>query len=228
MYDEELTRIPKDAGDLWAVLTDQFELALMVFRDAAIEEKEDAFDDERRRQNLTLREVGALIPFRGTSEEWDNRNYFIEMGQSLIPEIECAIEARDFSPQFVQRWGMFMFCHGFIASYVLDDSDPLANKRGGVKRGKQRSKEQQRKWLAHVLLKFMSNGATRGEAEQKAVELVRERIFRAELRGGFHEKWFSSILTFNELAATYDEKHFSRKSMKELILLPTNDIPPLP
>ena len=76
------------------------------------------------------------------------------------------------TPEFVQQWGKLMFCHGFIASYVLDDSDPLVLKRAGHKTGKKRSKDAQRKWLAHILLPLMEAGMTRDQAEEWAAAAV--------------------------------------------------------
>lgn len=230
MYEDELTRIPRDENDLWKVLRDHLDLAKMLFVDAAIEGEDDALDPEKRKKNAAAKAWGAMIPFRGTSVEWDNRDYFLDMGSSLIPYLEMAVEARDMTPEFVQQWGKFMFCHGFIASYALDDSDPLANKRGGVKTGRFNSKDAQRQWVARVLLALKAKGMLRAKAEYELTSHIIRALDDPSLRHGFEKTWFRVILNKRqELSSTFTEKReFSFKEMERLIAAPNpHQIPPI-
>ena len=58
------------------------------------------------------------------------------MGRDLLPYIHQSLDEKKLTPEFVQQWGKIMFCHGYIASYVFDDTDdllPERNRRWGPK-----------------------------------------------------------------------------------------------
>lgn len=231
MYSDKTTRIPADEDDLWTILREQFELARMALLDSAVESEDEALgliDNEETRQKQRLKGLSAVVPYRGTSYEMDNRDHFLEMGCALLPYVEKALKTRKLTPEFVQQWSKLMFCHGFIASYLLDDSDPLVNKRAGHKTGKLRSKDAQRKWIAHIMVPLIENGMKREQAEHMVVKHVEAALQLEELRGGFPVEWFMPIVSRGELVATYDFKHFSIKAMRKLMELPTDDIPPIP
>jgi hypothetical protein len=230
MYSEETTRLPTSEEDFWRLLRDNYDYAEMVLTSAVEDESEalDPVDTEESRQRKSLKAIGAVIPFRGTTEGLDNRDHFLATGRELLPYIRQALEEQAMTLEFVQQWGKLMFCHGFIASYILDDSDPLVQKRAGFKTGKKRSKATQRKWLAHVLLRLIGEGKTRDQAEDIAVACVTEIIERGDFPLGFGSDWFKPIITYGGLAATYNAKHFFVSTMQELIKEPTNDIPPIP
>ena len=105
----------------------------------------------------------GVIRYRDTGEQLDQRDHFLAMGRDLLPYIHQLLDEKKLTPEFVQQWGKIMFCHGYIASYVFDDTDGLALKRAGVKTGKLRSKDTQRKWLAHILLRLIDGGKTRDQ-----------------------------------------------------------------
>lgn len=231
MYDDEILRVPADEDDFWRIVREQYDYAAMVLRESAVEDEDEALglvNDEEAAQKKELRGTSAVIPFRGTSYDLDNRDHFLQMGEELLPWIEGAIAARNLTPEFVQQWGKLMFCHGFIASYALDDSDPMAHKRAGHTTGQKRSKNAQRKWLAHILVALIDKGWTRQRAEGFAVACIEDYISDETLRGGFSVDWFASMITRGELAATYDHKHFAVKAMRVLLEAPTDDIPQIP
>ena len=231
MYNEDTTRLPNSEKDFWKLLRDQYDYAEMVLLDSLVQDEDEALDlvdTEESRAKKRLKAIGAVIPFRGTSYSLDNRDHFLDMGRDLLPYIRRALDEQTITPEFVQQWGKLMFCHGFIASYVLDDSDPLILKRAGHTTGKKRSKNAQRKWLAHIILPLMKAGFTRDQAEEWAAEHVTQILEDQAFPEGFGSDWFKPIVTHGELAATYDAKHFATKSMRELIEEPTDDIPPIP
>lgn len=229
MYNNDAMRMPVDEEDLWKVLRAHFVLV----RDALempVETKEQAFDVEYQStpQAKLARISGGLIRYRDVSEENNQRDYYLEMGLELIPYIKNALDARKLTLEFVQQWGKIMFCFGYIASHIFDDSDDLALTRAGLKRGKQRSKNAQRKWIAHIIIPLIDSGMKRGQAESKVVRHVGAALEDEGLRGGFPLDWFEPIITQGYLAATYDAKHFSLKAMRRLIEEPVDDIPPVP
>lgn len=229
MYNDHVLRIPVDEEDLWKVLREHFVLV----RDALempVETKEQAFDVEFQStpQAKLARISGGLIRYRDVSEENNQRDYYLEMGLGLIPYIKKALDAQKLTPEFVQQWGKVMFCYGFVVSHIFDDSDDLAQMRGGLKRGKQRSKDAQRKWIAHIMIPLINGGMTRSQAESEIVKHVEAALQNENLRGGFSRDWFEPIITRGDLATTYDAKHFAVKAMSKFMEGPTDDIPPIP
>ncbi len=166
MYNDNVLRIPADEADLWKVLQEQFVLV----RDALempVETREQAFDIEYQStpQAKLARISGGLIRYRDVSEENNQRDYYLEMGLDLIPYIKDALKERKLTPEFVQQWGKLMFCFGYTVSHIFDDSDDLALMRAGLRRGRQRSKDAQRKWIAHIMIPLIDGGMKRNQAE---------------------------------------------------------------
>ncbi|WP_157014356.1 hypothetical protein [Mesorhizobium xinjiangense] len=170
----------------------------------------------------------AVIRYRDTGGELDQRDHYLEMGRELLPYIHQELDEKKLTPEYVQQWGKIMFCHGYVASYVLDDTDDLSHKRAGQKTGKLRSKDPQRKWIANIMIPLIDAGLTRDQAELRVVEHIEAALQSTELQGGFPEDWFKSIITHGDLAATYDFKHFSAKAMRQFVREPIDDIPPIP
>lgn len=229
MYNDDVLRIPADEADLWKVLQEHFVLV----RDALempVETREQAFDIEYQStpQAKLARISGGLIRYRDVSEENNQRDYYLEMGLDLIPYIKHALKERKLTPEFVQQWGKLMFCFGYTVSHIFDDSDDLALMRAGLRRGRQRSKDAQRKWITHIMIPLIDGGMKRNQAESEVVRHVTAALDNEALRGGFTRDWFEPIITHGELAATYDAKHFAVKAMRRLIEEPTDDIPPIP
>ncbi len=229
MYNDNVLRIPADEADLWKVLQEQFVLV----RDALempVETREQAFDIECQStpQAKLARISGGLIRYRDVSEENNQRDYYLEMGLDLIPYIKDALKERKLTPEFVQQWGKLMFCFGYTVSHIFDDSDDLALMRAGLRRGRQRSKDAQRKWIAHIMIPLIDGGMKRNQAESEVVRHVTAALDNEALRGGFTRDWFEPIITHGDLAATYDAKHFAVKAMRKLLEEPTDDIPPIP
>ncbi len=231
MYSDDLTRTPADEDDLWVVLREQYAFARDAFFTVGVETEEEARGlDDSEEARMKRGPLGSLntIRYRGVSEENDQRDYFLAMGRDLCPWIEVALDRQEMSPEFVQKWGMIMFCHGFVAAHIFDDSDPFVSQRAGTLAGRRRSKDPQRKWLSHILLHFMENGATRQDAEDEAADIIKEILKAGNFSAGYERVWFASMITQGDLAATYDSKHFATKKMEELRAEGVADIPPLP
>jgi hypothetical protein len=209
----------------------QFEFIRFLLWDTPVETKEDAL-----KRKYDLGEDGkfdgrmgmAVIRYHDVHEDYDQRDHYLEMGRELLPYINQAIDDRTLTPEFVQQWGKIMFCHGYIASHYFDDADSLAHTRAGHVTGRKRSKDPQRKWLSHLVISLMAQGATRVEAEEWITSYVRRLLDSGSIQDGFSREWYESMITYDGLAATYDAKHFYLKQMRQLIQEPTDDIPPIP
>lgn len=62
---------------------------------------------------------GDFIRYRGVDADYDSRDYFLELGRHIQPDVERQIQARKLTPKFAKDWGVIMMCHGFIASHRI-------------------------------------------------------------------------------------------------------------
>jgi hypothetical protein len=61
----------------------------------------------------------SFIRDRGVRDDLDSRDYFLELGRQLMPDVERQIKARKLTPKFAKDWGVVMMCHGPLdASYA--------------------------------------------------------------------------------------------------------------
>lgn len=229
MYNEDVARLPKNRKDLWCVLREQFEFVEQVLHRTPVETREEALANSRHRQEngSVLRAGMNAVRYRNVSNGLDSREHFLEMGRELLPYIAQALDREEWTPEFVQQWGKIMFCHGYVASYVLDDSDDLGNLRGGLRTGKLRSRDAQKKWIAHHLIPLLDAGLKRDAAEQLVTDHVRQIIDGGSYPAGFSAEWFRPIITHGGLASTYDGKHLLVETMRALVNESTDDIPPV-
>jgi hypothetical protein len=216
---DSLARDPKTEDEFWKIIEETFVQVEPTLTDYPVETREEALEPQRYAP-------GDLIRYRGASEDYDSRDYFLELGRKFVPGVKRQIKRRRLTPKFAKDWGVVMMCHGFIAAHVLDDSDALGHVRAGLQSGKSRSRDSQRKWIAHQLLPLIDQGIDRGTAEQMAAEQVKKILNGKEFPSGFNRAWFAPILTHDELATTYDEKHLSVKAMRKLVAEPREGIPP--
>lgn len=123
MYADEFTRLPVDTNDLWTVLQRQFEFVEDALLHTGVETENEALidTDASRAKRIPF----VAIRYRGTSAENDQRDYFLSMGRELCAPVREPLEKRELSPALVQQWGMVMFCHGYIATHIFDDTDPM-------------------------------------------------------------------------------------------------------
>ncbi|HWK13876.1 MAG TPA: hypothetical protein VNS02_05730 [Rhizobiaceae bacterium] len=228
MYDDFLTQIPADEDELWDMLWEQFELHILsVLWHSPVETKEDALSNKYHREpdGRIQRDGMHVIRYRNESGEIGQRDYFLEMGRELLPYVHQALDERKLTPEFVQQWGKIMFCHGYIASYVFDDTDDLSN----VRKGGGGRKDGQRRWIAHILLALLQHGHGDGDARAIAGRYVRELVAGKTYPPGFGEKWFRNMVdSEGMLAATYDAQHMYRKRIEELVAGGSDGIPPIP
>lgn len=230
MYQNERPQVPRTEEELWEELWDQFLAARNVLEDTPLESREDAIADRSTSspENHARSADEGVIRYRGASFELDSRESYLEFGRSLIPYAERSIRAKRMSRRFLVEWGHLMMCHGFILSFILDDSDDLKHQRAGNKTAQLRSKEAHRKWVAKIILAQMDIGNSRDEAEAFVAAFAKSVIKGGDFPEGFGKGWFESLLSRGELKATYDYKHLSLKRMRALAAASSDDIPPVP
>lgn len=112
-----------------------------------VESKEEALANIHHLEFVekTYRSGMEVIRYRDTGNELAQRDHFLAMGRELLPYIHQTLDERKLTPEFVQQWGKVMFCHGYVASYVFDDTDDLTNQRKGRGGGR---KDGQKRWIA--------------------------------------------------------------------------------
>jgi hypothetical protein len=225
-FDDILARNPKSEEEFWAIIEETFVQVEGALTDYPAETREEALDGTLRRGNFKDASL-SFIRYRGVREDLDSRDYFLELGRRVLPEVAPQIKARKLTPKFAKDWGVVMMCHGFISAHILDDSDDLRDVRRGLKTGSIRSKNAQRKWLAHLIIREIDSGKNRTEAEDAVAEKIKAILESRSFPPGFGEAWFSSMITRGGLASTYDHKHFLVRTMRRVVQENLDDIPPI-
>lgn len=226
MYNQDATRIPKDEPDMWELLWQQFEYVRHVLWELPVESKQDALENayHRNTDEKTVRSGMAVIRYRDTGDGLDQRDHFLSMGRKLLPYIHQTLDERKMTPEFVQQWGKVMFCHGYIASYVFDDTDDLTNQR----KGRGGRKDGQKRWIAHILKSLWDAGHSREDANRIAGRYVAELGKTMRYPKGFAKEWFSKMADGDGLATTYETHRMYPKRVNLLVDQGLEGIPPIP
>lgn len=235
MYNDKVLRIPADEADLWEILQEHFNLARYVL-EMPLETKEQAFDvDFQSRPAAELDRISmGLIRYRNVSEENDQREYYLDIGLKLIPFIEKALEVRRLTPEFVQQWGKLMFCHGYVASHVFDDSDDLETYRNRVKGTRATDRTPQRIFLARFLLWFMDEQKQRRkQAEPNAAKAIWDFIEKGNaenIPGGYDLAWFKTLVRDDDrgrIVSPMEQNNMSEATLRELAAIEFDGLPPI-
>lgn len=227
MYNDDVTRVPRGEAALWEVLREQFEFVRYVLYDLEVETREEALGNSFHRvpdRGTVQRNGMAAIRYRSIGADLAQLNHFLAMGRDLLPYIDQAIDERQFTPEFVQQWGKIMFCHGYVAAFVFDDSDDLTDSR----KGQGGQKGAQKRWVAHILTLLRAAGRSPDDAYFLAGRYVYDLIKRSAYPRGFDEKWFRHMAAADGLATTYEPKNFYPKKLKLLVSEGEEGIPPIP
>jgi hypothetical protein len=215
-----LAKDPKNKDEFWHLIEETFDQVEATLTDFPVETREEAL-------HSYANSGGEFVRYRGASKDYDCRDYFLTLGRTFLPRVKQQIKSRRLTPKFAKDWGVIMMCHGFTAAHTLDDSDGLSHRRAGHKTAKVRSKDAQRKWIAHQLLRGIDSGCTRGQAEGQVEKQIKKIIERGKFPEGFSKAWFESTLISDVLARTYDQRHLPLKQLRELAEQATDDIPPI-
>jgi hypothetical protein len=227
-FSDDLARDPKSEEEFWAILEETFTQVEATLTAYPVETREEALKGTLRNGNFRDTSL-SFIRYRGVDKDIDNRDYFLELGQRVLPDVERQIKARKLTPKFAKDWGVIMMCHGFIASHILDDSDGLSHSRAGLRSVASRSTDAQKKWVAHQILGFMNgpHRLTRKQADARLGEEISRLIDKGEFPIGFGRDWFESIMDNGALRDAYSQKRLTKAQLLELADQPSDDIPPI-
>ena len=180
-----------------------------------------------------------LIPSRRTND--DDIQDYLDRALSLIPELVELFRKKEATASFLTTWGAFQFCTGIVMSAYFAKDDDRGHERAGVGGGQSVSVDQQRKWLAHLILLQIDKGRERWRAERDVAQAIADHIKQREtdrqeniqefaLPERFNDCWYRSMLQDAAgntplLKTTYLSKALPTNRLRELITLPINDIP---
>lgn len=242
MYDDDTIRIPANLDELWKILWEQFVFVRHVLWELPVETKEDALKNayHYETEHGVNRNTMGVVRYRDIDGELGQRDYFLEMGRELLPYIHQSIDERKLTAEFVQQWGKIMFCHGYIASFVFDDTDDLAQERNRKKAIETTKRTSQHVFLARLLLYFMDvKGQTRQLAEGSAADLIQQFVSadkRKKLPKGYSLDWFSSLIRqvsagggkpSNRIISTMTQKNKPVVQLRELAGFKIKGLPPI-
>jgi hypothetical protein len=118
-----------------------------------------------------------------------------------------------------------MYCHGFLASYVFDNTDDIS----AVRSGRKGRKDAQKRWVAHLLDRLLKSGVSREDAEDIIGRYVADLRERKRYPPGFGERWYQKMADkFGRLAATYDADHFWPGMISDRLAEGDDGLPPIP
>ncbi|MEL3890447.1 hypothetical protein V6B08_09230 [Ferrovibrio sp. MS7] len=235
MYNDDILRIPANEDEMWKVLREQYVFVRHLLYELPVETKEQALDVDL--QSTPTAELARIsmgsVRYRNVSEENDQRDYYLEIGRGLLPYIERALDERKLTPEFVQQWGKVMFCHGYIASHVFDDSDDLETYRNRAKGARASDRTPQRVFLARLLLWFMNEQKqTRQQAEASAAKAIWKFIDAKNSRQvlpNYDLDWFRTLVREGEyrdrIVTTMAQKNLNKAELNALAVVEFEGVP---
>jgi hypothetical protein len=226
---DDLARDPKSKEEFWTIIEETFEQVQGALTDYPAETREEALDGALRGDNFKDASL-SFIRHRGVREDLDSRDYFLELGRRVLPEVALQIKARKLTPKFAKDWGVVMMCHGFISAHILDDSDGFSHVRAGLKSADIRNREAQRKWIARQILPLLKPGPhrlTRKQADAWLGDQIGRLIENGKFPIGYDRGWFESIMDNGALRDAYSQKRLSTAELRKLASQPSDDIPPI-
>lgn len=237
MYDDTVTRTPADEDEMWDVLWEQFEHVHYVLWQLPVETREDALSNKYHRgpDGKAQRDGMHVVRYRSESGELGQRDYFLKMGRELLPYVHQTLDERKLTPEFMQQWGKIMFCHGYIASYVFDDTDDLFGERNRRKGALVSDRTPQRVFLARLLLWFMDEqGQTRQRAEASAAKAIWDFIDAGTIGRIPHDldiDWFRLLVRECKdrdlIVSTMNQKNMKEAALRELAASEIDGLPPI-
>lgn len=229
MYDEDSTALPKDENHLWRMIEINFEYARHILLDFNFESSSDALDRSKRGHTEGKRRPSMhQITYRHVSPNYDQRIYCYEMGRRLLPQVRRLIDKRELSPLFFQQWGKLMFCHGYIAVHLFDDSDDQSKRQSGHKGGSVNSKHDQKCWFAKSFNRYISQGMKPKQVHDALEAHIQAIVEQGADEEGFPAAWYGTLLVNGQLATTHHYSQFTPKKREELLAKDHGRIPPIP
>jgi hypothetical protein len=101
---DDLARDPKSEEEFWTIIEETFVQVEGVLSGYRVATREEALAGTLRREGGdTYRSApGDFIRYRGVDKDYDSRDYFLELGQRILPEVKQQIEARTLTTKFAK------------------------------------------------------------------------------------------------------------------------------
>lgn len=221
MYNEDWTKPPSDEAEMWATFADVID-AIAYDLSLTVETAEDALTDELHVQEdgSVNRNTLSVVRYRGISEENDQREHFLGMAKDLLRLVRADIQRRSLSPQFVQRWGQLLFCHGFAVAFIMDDGDHVAAERARFNgaRTVQLDAAATNAALAQLVVWFMDNR----QQPRKVAETSASRTVQAFLQAKAGQlsdedrKWFEGMVRKGGITGLAQQKRSTEAELRKM------------
>lgn len=216
MYSDITDRTPQNEKELLDFMREHFRAVEHILCDFPFETKEDAISGKYR-DGGPKGAAMDVIRYRDIDPDYDNRKYFYDMGRDKLPLVAQLLDEGELTPELIHEWGMIMFCHGYVAAHIFDDSDDLQ----AVRAGSVRPRDRHRKWVAKALLEALSQPrSSRAKAEKLVFERVKNLLAANQIPDGFKGAAdFEKILTRDRdaLKTSYTRKYLSVPEMRKII-----------
>jgi hypothetical protein len=224
MYYDKWDDLPSSDDEFWQRLEESFffiECDLL----HPVESREEAL--ARRGHDAPGTHFGGLIRYRDTDDR-DNLLYFRERGIELLAEVRWLLDRREFTRRLFIRWGELNFCHGWISNAIFSGGDDLGYRRAAIEGTTAKSRDRQKRWVARLLVAELDRGKPRQVAERDIACRINQVRKTGSLAEFVSDEWLAKILHNNgQLRATYSQKHFSDKLIRQLVSESAEELPPL-
>lgn len=221
MYDDDHLATPTGEEDFWEKVRWNFALARHVLEDYRVETREDAL--ERDGRSLPM----SVIAYREITDEFDQREYFLELGRETLPKVRELLERREFTITFAHEWGKLQCAHGYLAACIFDNSDSMANSRAALKSAATRALPAQKKWVAAIVLQALSRGQKRESIDYELVKGIEAIVKGSQTSAEFPAAWYRKIAERGTLHSAFSGKRFPKRMM-EIHLADDVPIPAVP
>lgn len=218
--------IPTD--DFWESIRQGFECMRTDFETLTLENEPEArkrkfastYDDHTLRPDTI-----GVIRYR-RSDDLANLALYFDVGSQLCEELEEQIARRDTSSEFILKWGILCFCHGFVCNSAFATGSETGNKYAGHRSALKVEKRDKKKWVAALLKPLLGSGIHRATAEVKVAKLVRD--LKANPGNNYKVEWLTDLLSSDgQLKMTYRARDLPEEAFDELLSDESLAIPPV-
>lgn len=228
MYNDEWTEPPANEAAMWETFEDILD-AIASDLSLPLETRVDALEDRYHRlpDGSVRRDALGTIRYRKVSEQSDGREHFLEMARNLLPRIAKELSARRLTPHFVHGWGQLLFCHGYVASHVLDDGDHVEQQRRRHAGSKTVRDEAGvlNAYIATLVLWFMDERGERRKKAEHSASLVIKALLRDDVTLGAEDReWFKAMLSDDGVSGAARQKSTSVVKLREMAVFKIEDM----
>ncbi len=215
---------PQGVPSSWEAFWDQAEFMLELVRcdlEKDIQSYDEAIKDGPGRQR------DDVIRFR-KSDDQDQVAYFHDLGRTSLELVAELVESREWTPTLAHHWSVLMFAHGFLMPSAFAIDDDLSDRRRGIRGREATSREAQRRWYSHYLVREFKRPLKRAEADDRILRLVDALIDGTmPMPAGFTAEWFQDLKDGAGIGLSSTLEQITRPGATVLAGAGKEDLPPL-